>query len=321
MSMKAPFPWFGGKSRVAPLAWERFGTVQNYVEPFFGSGAVLLGRPDHPCGIETVNDKDGFIANFWRALAVDPDAVVAHADWPVNESDQHARHVWLVGQREALTAKLEGDPDYCDAKIAGWWVWGIGVWIGRGWCSGDGPWRVDEERKLVHLGGAGQGVHRQRVHLGTAGQGEDGLVEWMRALADRLRRVRVCCGDWTRVCGPTPTVKHGLTAVFLDPPYGNDAERTDDLYAMDSGTVAADVRAWALECGSDARMRVALCGYDTEHEMPGWTAVPWKAHGGYGSQGDGRGRENAAREVVWFSPNCLSGQQQRLFSQDLRGYL
>lgn len=39
-ALKAPFPWFGGKSRVAPLIWARFGEVRNYVEPFAGSLAV-----------------------------------------------------------------------------------------------------------------------------------------------------------------------------------------------------------------------------------------------------------------------------------------
>lgn len=44
--LKAPFPWFGGKARVASMVWERFGAeIGNYMEPFFGSGAVLLGRP------------------------------------------------------------------------------------------------------------------------------------------------------------------------------------------------------------------------------------------------------------------------------------
>ena len=43
--LRSPFPWFGGKSRVAGLVWDRFGDVPNYVEPFFGSGAVLFGRP------------------------------------------------------------------------------------------------------------------------------------------------------------------------------------------------------------------------------------------------------------------------------------
>jgi site-specific DNA-adenine methylase len=43
--MQAPFPWFGGKSRVGAIVWHAFGNVRNYVEPFFGSVAVLLARP------------------------------------------------------------------------------------------------------------------------------------------------------------------------------------------------------------------------------------------------------------------------------------
>ena len=79
-ALRAPFPWFGGKRRVAPEVWERFGDVPNYVEPFFGSGAVLLGRPaKHAAKIETVNDLDGFVANFWRSVAHDPEAT---ARWP-----------------------------------------------------------------------------------------------------------------------------------------------------------------------------------------------------------------------------------------------
>lgn len=315
MSLQAPFPWFGGKSRAAHLIWPRFGDVSNYVEPFFGSGAVLLSRPEPFAGSETVNDKDGFVANFWRAIQSDPAAVAHYADWPVNENDQHARHIWLVGQRETLTARLEGDPEFYDSKIAGWWVWGICCWIGAGWCSGDGPWRVDDAGQLVHLGDAGRGVHRQLVHLGTAGQGVHrkrvhlgtaGQGEWFVALANRLRRVRVCCGEWERVCGPTPTVKLGTTAVLLDPPYADNADRTSELYATDSLTVAHAVREWALERGDDPRIRIALCGYEGEHAMPDtWSCVRWKAHGGYGSQGNGRGRENATRESIWFSPHCL----------------
>lgn len=96
--LKAPFPWFGGKSRVAPLVWDHFGDVANYVEPFFGSGAVLLGRPTE-AGIETINDLDCMVANFWRALQHDPESVAFHADWPVNEADQHARHLGWFRKR------------------------------------------------------------------------------------------------------------------------------------------------------------------------------------------------------------------------------
>jgi hypothetical protein len=320
-TLQAPFPWFGGKSRVGPLVWERFGDVPNYVEPFFGSGAVLLGRPSDP-GIETVNDLDGYVANFWRAVQADPDRVAQYADWPVNENDLHARHVWLRERRQTLSRHLEADPDYHDAQIAGWWVWGLACWIGGGFCgeSGAGPWGV-RDGQLVHLGDAGRGVTRRLVHLGDAGQGvarqlaePDGLIAWMRALQARLRRVRVCCGDWARICGPTPTVQQGLTGVFLDPPYSAEAGRDATLYAAEDLTVAHAVREWAIAHGDDPLLRIALCGYEGEHAMPDtWEEVAWKAKGGYGSQGDGAGRENASRERVWFSPHCLSGHQPGLF--------
>lgn len=149
----------------------------------------------------------------------------------------------------------------------------------------------------------GKGVHGASVR--TA------LYDTFTQLAARLRYVRVTCGDWSRICTPAVTWKHGVTGVLLDPPYG-DVGRTSQIYARDSLTVSADVRAWALEAGRRPDMRIALCGYEGEHEeldAAGWSVVAWKAHGGYGVQGDGAGRENAARERIWFSPACLRPQE------------
>ena len=67
MSLSAPFVYFGGKSRVAPEILQRLGDVASYVVPFAGSLAVLLARPHKP-QTETVNDIDGHISNFWRAI-------------------------------------------------------------------------------------------------------------------------------------------------------------------------------------------------------------------------------------------------------------
>ena len=136
--LKAPFPYFGGKSSIAPEIWSRFGSVRNYVEPFAGSAAMLLARPKPWDGTETINDADGMVSNFWRALQHDPDAVAHHADWPVNEADLTARHIWLVNRRDSLTERLMADPDWFDPKAAGWWVWGMCCWIGGGFCSGKG---------------------------------------------------------------------------------------------------------------------------------------------------------------------------------------
>lgn len=320
MSLSAPFPWFGGKRLVADAVWTAFGDVDNFVEPFAGSLAVLLGRPEqHTGSIETVNDLDGFIANFWRAMSADPDAVARYADWPVSEPDLHARHSWLVRKRERLTERLMGDPEFFDAKIAGWWVWGICSWIGSGWCSGNGPWQ-SINGALVKSGTSGTGINRQLPHLSTVGQGinrqlpgttmdrGEFIRDWFVRLSRRLRAVRVCSGDWSRVLTPSVTHRHGMTGVFLDPPYGAD-NLTHGLY-HDESVLTADVRAWAIEHGDHPRMRIALCGYEGEHEMPdGWTVYHWKANGGYGSQGS-NGSINSSRETIWLSPHCISPQPQ-----------
>jgi hypothetical protein len=158
------------------------------------------------------------------------------------------------------------------------------------------------------------GINRQLPHLGDAGRGKF-ISEWMLSLADRLRDVRVCAGDWTRVCGPSVTHRHGMTGVFLDPPYADTAERTDGLYASDDLSVAHDARKWAIEQGANPSMRICLAGYEGEHTMPdGWECVEWKARGGFGSQDsdeDGTGRINSEKERLWFSPACIKPERNR----------
>src|SRR5574343_108786 len=125
--LRSPYPWFGGKRSVAAEVWQRFGDVRNFVEPFFGSGAVLLERPQPFEGTETVNDINGWLANFWRAWQSDPDEGAEYGEWPVSELDLHARGDWLF-YREGVAEWLEqlrSDPEFYDAKSAGWWVWGI----------------------------------------------------------------------------------------------------------------------------------------------------------------------------------------------------
>lgn len=316
-TLAAPFPYFGGKANACEQVWQAFGAVDNYVEAFAGSAAMLLGAPDGK-RIATINDADGFVANFWRAIAHDPEAVAHHADWPCNEVDLFARHSWLVRQTGTLTEKLHADPDWFDAKIAGWWCWGACNWIGSGWCSGDGPWIHDGEKivrrtgeggvrsKLPHLGNAGQGINRKLPHLGDAGQGHPRrayIMEWFGKLHERLRDVRVTCGDWSRVVKDSVTTRHGLTGLFLDPPY--------TLGAMDyaaggvGGDLATEVRNWCAANGNNKLLRIVLCGHAGEHDAllsEGWTARKWTARKGYAMTDEAI--ENSASETIWCSPHC-----------------
>jgi hypothetical protein len=314
--LMAPFPWFGGKRRIAGIVWAALGDVAHYVEPFAGSLAVLLARPagaGEAARVETVNDRDAYLCNFWRALARDPDAVARHAADPVNETDLFARHVWLVRTGRERLARLEADPDTFDAQVAGWWCWGLCAWIGSGWCAGT------VNRKRPHLD-AGRGVNRQLPHLGD-GRGADEtdrlirIRAYLRTLAARLQDVCVCCGDWARVV-TDGALAHGrgtpgAVGVFLDPPYADTAGRRPGLYAVDDLAVAHAVRAWAVAHGDDPSLRIVLCGYEGEHEMPAsWRCVAWASRGAYqtargAAAADTRGAANRARERLWFSPGCL----------------
>ena len=312
--LKAPFPWFGGKSKAAELIWSRFGAADcgNYVEPFLGSAAVFLWRPAEFCGWVTLNDLDGHVVNFWRAVSRNPDAVAEHAAQPVFECDLHARHLALVTGAKSEGERLMADADYYDAKRAGWWAWGATVWIGGGWCAGDGPWHAEPDAEGVPvftLGDGGKGVNRQLPHLGNGGTG--GLTaeklawvqEWFARLQDAFREARVACGDWERICSPGTMTRNGICAVLLDPPYS----LTGAVYAQDSSTVSGDVRRWCVANGGNTLLRIALCGHDTEHnelEAFGWSVETWDKSGGYQGADD--------RERIWFSPACKRAAKAEL---------
>lgn len=173
---KAPFPAFGGKSQVADMVWERLGDVRNYIEPFAFTAAVLLRRPS-PGPIETINDLNSYVTNFWRAVRADPEAVAAHADWPVIEDDLHARHRWLETSADAQNAlqRVRENPEAFDAKIAGWWCWGACCWIGSGWCSSAHQNSV-EWKQLPRISDPGNGVttgpalSQKLPHMDAAGR-------------------------------------------------------------------------------------------------------------------------------------------------------
>jgi len=304
-TLKAPYPYPGGKSSVAPLVWPRLGNVDNYAEPFYGSGAMLLNRPaEHFANgyrVETVNDANRYIVNFWRSVQHAPDKVAEFADWPVHECDLHARHRWLMRSDEATAwrAMMVADPDYFDPKIAGWWVWGQCCWIGSGWCNEEftdremRPAITGFEGQLgrgVNAGGCLQVGSLQRPDLAGGNSNVIGgsavlswdstcdarrawLTDWMRRLSDRLRLVRTCYGHWNRICDSDSTLTRlGTTGVFLDPPYPINRKdtgkksRAKNVYATDGGACLDELRdevlAWCVKWGDNPDIRIALCCYE-----------------------------------------------------------
>ena len=144
-ALQPPFPYYGSKRRVAAAVWERLGDPDVFSEPMLGSGAVMLARPGgapRRAHREVGCDRNAFIVNFYRATVHDAEAVARHAAWPSFHHDLAARHRALLDWGAAHGAHLAADPDWHDARMAGWWVWGQSLWIGTGWCEDDTPDRV-----------------------------------------------------------------------------------------------------------------------------------------------------------------------------------
>lgn len=69
--MKAIMKYPGSKWAIADWIIDFFPPHHSYLEPFFGSGAVLFNKPRSP--IETINDLDGEVANLFRWIRDDPE--------------------------------------------------------------------------------------------------------------------------------------------------------------------------------------------------------------------------------------------------------
>ena len=143
ITMKPPFTYFGGKTAVADRIVALLPDHEHYVEPFAGSLAVLLAKP--PSHMETVNDLDGGLMNFWRVLRDRPAelgracALTPHsraeyllAYEPADSDIERARRVWVNltqgrgGQMRRTGWRFYQDPrgshssmpDYLDAYTA-----------------------------------------------------------------------------------------------------------------------------------------------------------------------------------------------------------
>jgi DNA adenine methylase len=199
-------------------------------------------------------------------------------------------------RRDGDTGDRAGD----DATSAGMGIQAIGQ-VPHASDAGMGIQAIGQ---VPHASDAGRGIQAigQVPHASDAGRGEAFLtscgltaVRWLGRIADRLERVRVVHGHWSRCLN-----NHfggDDTAVFLDPPY----RAYEKLYG-NATPVADEVEAWARD---NANLRVALCGHINDYDLPGWDVIEW-------SRGKltYAGGKTTDKECVWYSPACVQPSTQ-----------
>ena len=294
------FPYFGTKRLYADQVWRRFGNPDRYIEPFAGSIAVLLRRPQLPVGeyMEVIGDLSGKIANTWRAIQADPEAVAYHCTWPTIQQDQIARsramRRWFAKNEE----RIKDDPDFFDAKIAGWYVWGQSSTAGCVYGDSDyhGP--------TLYQGG---------VNLRKTSYSHKSLdnclklnIQKMKKICDRIHAVHVHCKSWEKVLSKnilTNRSNMADCAVFLDPPYKL-KQRANKIYENEeqSDDVAVASYKWAIENGEN--YRIAYCCHSNDFELP----AGWEVEEREFLMEDRKNR-GIVKDWVMFSPSCLKPDQ------------
>lgn len=296
--LKALFPYFGGKSRVADTVWQLIGTdVKYYFEPFLGSGAVFFARPSVPkTSFEIINDADGHITNVWRSIRYYPSIVKDYCLQPSSHIDLIAARKTLRRCSESLTEQMKDSVESCDPELAGLWIWTA--------CNSIGGFAKKEDDSIPFV------ATRNGVMAPALRDNIDAVLKGYR---ERLRDVIILCSDWQRGMTGNWIENRGSVGIFLDPPYS--VKDRAKIYEHESFDVAGVVREWAREkVIAFPEARIVLAGYYEEHkslEDSGWGVIHWKALGGYSNANRDGDNKNAHKETLFYSPGCLSGGMKK----------
>lgn len=99
------FPCYGGKVMYAPWIISHFPEHHHYVEPFCGAASVLFAKEPSP--IETINDVDGNIVNFFKQLRDHPDELIRAVDLTPHSREEYVAAVKARDSETPIADDLE----------------------------------------------------------------------------------------------------------------------------------------------------------------------------------------------------------------------
>jgi DNA adenine methylase len=258
--MKPPVPYFGGKTTIAPTIAALLPAHSHYVEPFFGSGAVLFAKP--PSDHETVNDLDRGLMTFWTVLRSRPRDLER-----VCALTPHSR----VEYELAMPLDAEDDLELARQVF-------VKLTQGR-----SGRLRRTGWRHYVDPAGSSASMPRYLA----------GYVDRLAGAAERLQQVSLECKPGLEVIakyGAEPDV-----CLYVDPPYLGSTRANDNAYRVEMR--GEDDHRELAEALHAARAAVVLSGYASElYDLELYAG--WDRHTIAASTGQGGTWANRT-EVLW----------------------
>ncbi len=246
--MNLPLKWHGGKYYLASRIVALMVPHLHYVEPFFGGGAVLLSRdaedstlwlPPNKGVSEVVNDVNGRLINFWRALQ---DATQFDHFRRRVEAIPMARVEWQAAHRHVYGQDTVGD------AVA---------------------FFVDCRQSRSGLMNGFTSVTRNRTRRQMNGNVSEWLsaVDGLAEVHNRLRRVLIenlhALELIRREDGPG-------TLFYCDPPYLHETRTSPDAYAFE---MSESEHVQLLTTLRECKGKVMISGYPSDlydNTLNGW---------------------------------------------------
>ena len=241
------FGWYGGKFSHLDWLLPLLPDCHHYCEPFGGSAAVLLNR--EPAMIETYNDLDGEVVNFFRVLRTEKERLV--------------EAIGLTPfSREEFALACEIDPNMESLERARrFYVRARQVRTGLAQTASIGRWAncIDTSR------GGMSGVIRRWL----------GGVEALPEIAERLLRVQIENRPAAEVITLYDTPQ---TLFYCDPPYVHDTRGDNSAYGYE---MTDEQHGNLAEILNSVQGMVAISNYQSEimdrlYKPPRWRKISGK---------------------------------------------
>lgn len=228
MQQIATFNYLGGKYSMLNWLLPLLPETKHFVDVFGGSGVVLVNRKPSP--IETFNDKNSKVVNFFKVLREQPDKLISAL-----ELTPHSRQEYDEAWYNETDSELEQARKFFVRTQQSMWAAG-GQQQAKGWAAS-----VSESRNAV----------------------SEKTGKWLSAvqnlpkMVDRLKRVQIECKDFRYIM---KYYDRPETLFYLDSPYEKSL-RSDTKYEFDFvNQDFFDLHYYA----SKAKGLVAISGYRTD---------------------------------------------------------
>ncbi len=261
--MNAILKYPGAKWRIADWIIENMPTHHSYVEPYFGSGAVFFNK--QASNIETINDLDGEVVNFFEVIRDMPEELAAKI-----HMTPYARAVYENVYKEPCNytqSKLDRALKFC-----------IKINMSHGFrCNGQKVgWKNDIQG-------------RERAYVV---QIWNKIPEIVMQAAERLRGVQI---EQRPALDIIKRFNHPKCLIYCDPPYLLSTRRGKQYNVEMSNREHEELLNALLENKS----KIMISGY--ESDLYNDALKGWRKKTGYSLTQSLR----KAKEVIWMNYDCV----------------